>query len=545
MRPLLVTVTLLFVTAVFSGCVTQDGDDDKETETTTDIPAAWPAHALALEGPHAGDDHDHRDPAHHRNVSTPNFRQIGWDPLETDHHGKTSGSYICGDVSESADRRLGVVHSHLSDVAIVVVDLTDPTAPVKVGELVLPNTFIYDVAITPDSEYAVLATSDASSQDERPFRTDTPTDGSVDARYRDRFDGRPYFIDACTGAANPVAMAAQALMQGPLDAAPFSAGLVLVGLDDPAALEVLDFTPTPVPGAHSVFATQVGGTYHVLGSIVNLQHESSYFQFVTIEPLPTGPKLVSQSTYRPAPSTEGEKAYINGHVDGWIQEHPGTGDVLAYLADWDGGLVIVDLNDPTMPKELGRWTNYKGQEATEIYNDDSGSIHSARPLDMLWDDRHYTIIGQEVVGRPTDTPTGVTYIMDTTDPTDPQPVSAWTLPVDPTWDEGILQYSTHYVDLFQEARILFVTMYHGGVWAVDLANVTSPQSVGVFLPAEAPPNPPGDLYYQYDWAPTVLEAETIDEDTLVVWDGGSGVYTVDYLHDVTVPDVEEWDVALD
>ena len=518
-RLLTLSAVSLLLVGTLAGCLNKPavGDDEDEGPPAPVVPVDWPSLALPF-----GEAHDHLDATHHENLSTPNFEVVGWDPLITEHHGRTSGSYMCGDVSEGDDRTIGVVHSHLSDVAFVVVDLTDPAAPTMLGELVMANTFIYDVAVTPDARFVALATSDPSQEDEPPF-----------------FAGKAVFRD-CQGETHPVPVAPR--VQGPLDDAPLASGVVLVDLVDPAAPEIVDWTPMPLLGAHSVYATEIDGTYHILGAATNLEHHGSFFQFITIDTLPTGPKMVVQSTYRPAPPTEGEQPRINGHVDGWIQKHPVTGMVVAYLADWDGGLVIVDLSDPKVPREIGRWTNYAGQPATTVYGDDSGSVHTAVPMYTTWDDRHYTFIGQEVVGAPSNTPTGVIYIIDTTDPSDPHPVGAWTLPVEAKWG-ATLMFSTHYVTLFEESRMLFVTMYHGGVWAVDVSNVTAPDTRGVFLPTNVSPKPPGDLYSAYNWAPTVLEAEAIGPDLLAVWDGGSGVYTVRWAPDVVVPDVPEWPVT--
>ena len=106
-----------------------------------------------------GDGHDHNDPAHHGGLSTPNFEVLGWDPLVTDYHGATSGDYFCADLGSLDGRQIAVSHSFNSDVALVVVDVTEPARPVFLGELVLPRTHVWDVAMLPDASYAVLATS--------------------------------------------------------------------------------------------------------------------------------------------------------------------------------------------------------------------------------------------------------------------------------------------------------------------------------------------------------------------------------------------------
>jgi len=59
------------------------------------------------------------------------------------------------------------------------------------------------------------------------------------------------------------------------------------------------------------------------------------------------------------------------------------------------------------------------------------------------------------------------------------------------------------------------------------------------------PEPPGDLYAQYNWTPTVLEVEAMGNNTVTVWDGGSGVYTVQFDPTRPAPAVAEWPVQFE
>jgi hypothetical protein len=156
--------------------------------------------------------------------------------------------------------------------------------------------------------------------------------------------------------------------------------------------------------------------------------------------------------------------------------------------------------------------------------DGIGNYHEAFPLNTTWDGRHYTFVGQEILAHPSKTASGLVHVIDTTDPAAPHRVASWTLPVDVHWDDSLV-FSTHYVDVFE--RTLFVAHYHAGVWAVDLSDLGSSDmlpAVGVFVPANTPPNPPPDR--SYDWTPTIMDANVLDNGDVVVWDATSGVYTV-------------------
>jgi hypothetical protein len=528
---------VLLLAIVSAGCLSGNERDDDEGPTTPVVPEGWAARAL----PHAGD-HDHDDRAAHRELSTPNFRVLGWDPLITDHHGTTSGDHLCGAVATEGDRRLAVVHSFGTDVAFVLADVTDPVAPVKLGEFVLKRAHTYDVAITPDGRYVALATNPRTGgSDEGPVDLHTllrgeaahapPALGAVPPRLEWR--------DACTGAVTVIH-----------EELPLASGVVLVDITDPMAPAFADFEPTPYLGPHSIHAARTGdGTLWILASITNLVHQASYFQFFTIQELPAlGAQLAAAGTveaqYVGADTTT---PLTNGHVDGFIQTHPATGEDIAYLANWNGGLIVARIEAPGVVTTIGAWNDYTFNPADPAPSGMTGQIHSTLPLPTLWNGRHYTVVGQEVVSRPAGRPTGQMILMDTTDPTDPVPVARWTLPHDPGQWSGperpgeALLFSTHYPAVINET--LFVSMYHGGVWAVDLGSGHWPElpTIGVFVPdGESPLPPDGDLRLLAHWAPLVLDVVATPEGRLVVWDSLSGVYVVEFDPAMEIPAPEPW-----
>ncbi|HWH07665.1 MAG TPA: hypothetical protein VNX21_00600, partial [Candidatus Thermoplasmatota archaeon] len=124
----------LLLALALAGCVTPAAQDGLGSSAAP-VDASWAVRAL----PH-GDDHDHFDIAQHQGLSTPNFRVVGWDPLVVDAKGQTAGGYLCGETATTEDgRQLAVVNSFVTDVVFVVMDVTEPAAPRKVGEFVLEN----------------------------------------------------------------------------------------------------------------------------------------------------------------------------------------------------------------------------------------------------------------------------------------------------------------------------------------------------------------------------------------------------------------------
>ena len=510
----------LLIVAALAGCV-GDGPDDPDPPADADpVQPAWAARAVTDLS--KDERHVHGDPTHHEGFTTPNFEILGFDPLVTDYHNRPAGGTYCGTVAETDDRRLAVYHSFTTDVAIMVIDLTDPADPELVGELVLPFTHVYDATVTDDGLFAVLATSP----------TDTGPDfppGYV-AGLSPTYTVRPMWRDACGNES-----------YGPETNLPYASGIVLVDLTDPTAPAVADYEPQPILGAHSVSAATIDGTTYVAASTTNLVHATSYFVFYTLNTIPVAglPSLVPYGTftaqYPDAGAIEQDLLFqLNGHVDATVHKHPVTGQVVAYLANWNGGMVTIELAGAGNIQPLGYWQDYDASKGSEM----TGQWHSVRPLDGLRDGRHITLFGQEIGGRPSLRPTSLALLMDTTDPANPTPLARWTLPVDVQWDGGAM-WSTHYIDLVNDT--LFVSLYHGGVWAADASEEHWPNlpSIGAFVPNAAPPDLPVALYA--DWDPLVMEVNHLNDGTLVILDGTSGVYTVRFTpDDPRVPPVAPW-----
>lgn len=533
-------LVLLAFAASISGCL-----DPSALLGANEAPPAlaWAAEAdWALRALPQGDGHDHGNRSHHRNLSTPNFEVVAYDPLVTDYHGSTSGAYYCGEIPRGSapTGAIAWVNTFNTDVAMVGLDVSDPANPRKVGELVLERAKVYDLSVTPDGKYVVLGTSSFNVRD----GPDAPRNATAT-------------LLAPRGAALPCAQRGVGPMAlAPPSPFPYAMGVVLVDVSDPTNPTIVDYAPQPNYGVHSIFTTTVDDRTLVLASNVNGVTTAGAATGTPVPPLPVGSlhpvsyfsffeivegQLELRSVYRPPPSNPQREPIRNGHLDGTIQKHPLTNQTLAYLADWDGGLSIVDITDVSEPRPLGRWTEYRfGQEAPFGDSTVSGSIHNAVPMEGLWKDgRHYTILGQEVTSRPRDTPTGQIFVIDTTDPAQPTWVSSWTLPVDLVWTDRLL-FSTHYYLL--QGETLVVTMYHGGMWAVDLSNIAEPRTVGVFVPDRDSPAPPPDSLVETHGSPSLMEVLPGPDGTLVTFDDESGAYVLRFHRDVRVPPVAEWPI---
>jgi hypothetical protein len=517
MQRLLLAVALTVLP--LAGCLDSGGGSSKAPLAPV-LDEGWAERAVTSSK--IDEKHDHSDPTHHEGFTTPNFQILGHDPLVNDYHGRPAGGTYCGMVAETEERTIAVYHSFTTNVVLHVVDLSDVTNPELVGILVMPLTHVYDVSVTADGMFAVLATTPKTDLPETP-PTLLGLPGA--ATYTDRI----LFIDAC---GNEYA--------GPEENLPFSNGIVLVSLADLTKPTIVDYDPQPVLGVHSVSVETIDGTTYIAGSTTNLVHGASYFVFYTLENLPVvgttmQPYGTFSAQYPIADVPDPQRTPLtSGHVDATLQKHPITGQILAYLSNWNGGLVIVELAGLGQVQAVGHWTDYDPSKGSSM----TGQWHSARPMYELRDGRHITLFGQEIGGRPAERPTSLALLMDTTDPTNPHPLARWTLPVDPNWDGGAM-WSTHYLDLVGDT--LFISLYHGGVWAADAREQHWPNlpSVGVFIPNAAPPDQPVALYA--DWDPLVMEVNHLADGTLVILDGTSGAYTVRFTeNDPRVPPVAGW-----
>jgi hypothetical protein len=383
----------------------------------------------------------------------------------------------------------------------------------------MDQTHVYDLAITPDFRYVLLATSPL---------------GSLDNVNKALAEGPPLlatFRDACTGEERPV--------YGPEAGLPFASGLVLVDISNPRAPNAIDFRMFPYLGGHSVSVSMVGNRPIILTSVANIPGQLSYYVFLEILETPAGGKLNLVSVYQDLPlSAQGqvEMALVTNH-DGTIHKHPITGEYIAYLSYGNWGLVLVNVDDPSNPRYLGRIVPW---DHVPKADPGSGYIHEAVPIDEVWDGKHYTFVGDECGGHPVGTPTCLAYAIDTTDPTNPKIAGAWTLPHDVAWTAG-LQFSLHYLGYYN--KTLFATVYHGGMWAIDVSKLTtgtptSLPSIGVFMPPNVSPKPPAG--YLVGYSPRVNDLNVFPDGVLVVYDAWTGLYTVRFHDSNPAPPPEPW-----
>lgn len=515
-RSVLVAI-LLALPAVVAGCLSSVPDVLPGDKAASLAPTWYEAALVHDEG------HNHTDIREHQNLSTPNFHLVGYDPLATDHYGgKPAYGYGCGGVATRADGRvLDVVNAFQDDLTFVLVDVTDRAKPTKVGEFYAKGMGSYDADLTPDGKYVVLAFDQ---------QTRLPAGGLVAEAPQLGFRG------ACADNQD-VRLAL------PMDAV-VTAGIVLVDVSDPAHPQFADWDPLPGRNLHSVSTASIDGVTWVMGSVLGGAprppgspvstglHQLSYFVFDNIEQTPLGTKLVRVTTYNTPPATmSGGDAPVtipvrNGHTDVSMMKHPKDQKTYAYIADWEGGVLIVDMSNPQAPQLVSQWVP---SHALGVNPNGDGpcyltAIHEVLAAPAMWDGHHYLFAGQECPFK-TDlhTPGGHVFVLDDTDPADLKYVGEWHLPADTGVWTTEYQASPHYLALVN--RTLFISDYHAGIWAADVSTpeaLKSPPSIGVYLPTVTSPFMPEEN----GAIPMDEQVDALPDGTLLVNEDTTGFYVL-------------------
>lgn len=254
---------------------------------------------------------------------------------------------------------------------------------------------------------------------------------------------------------------------GQPDPAQDQRGVYIVDLADLSNPAAVGFFYPPTRGAHTItYYEHEGRELLMVNSYDFLPDPSLHLPIPGLGANPIAHRVFLTEFVRgPAPhlevlgqySTLAEFAPGETHFphDTHVQVHPVTGDLLLYVAYWDLGCILLDIDDPANPVEVGRLTDFQPSQ--------HNSVHFCRPAEELVDGVHVTVTEPEL--GPTEE-TGVYAVFDTTDPANPQRLGYWELPGDIVITEG-LNFSPHNFDL--ENGRMYLAHYHGGVWVVDLS----------------------------------------------------------------------------
>lgn len=211
------------------------------------------------------------------------------------------------------------------------------------------------------------------------------------------------------------------------------------------------------------------------------------------------------------------------YYQGWSHDmvttlDPVTHKSTMYVASWDAGLRIVDINDPSHPVELGGWNDFpEGHEgnlhtvATDWIGGRSITVGSVEVGFALVGGLHYA----------THTDHSIVYVWDTTDPAHIKLLGFWENPEGKPADRAEAdgsEGSTHNLQL--EGGRVYLAHYDMGVFVLD---VSTPE-------AQA-----GPALLAYHKEPDDVVWDVVLNDGILYSAGSQGVIALHYLPDVEGP----------
>ena len=309
-------------------------------------------------------------------------------------------------------------------------------------------------------------------------------------------------------------------------------GVSAVDISDPANPREVGFWADPQDfGSHTVAAGVIGGTQYVfsLAAGVNiLRYEAGAFtlvgKYVTADQL-TLVDAAGMAAGDPGPGAGQTYALraLYGH-DMTFFDDPVTGKPLLLVAYAYDGFKVVDLTQPSAPVTVARWL----PPSDSPHRPYTHSVAAERlPSGQL-----LVVVGSETFEAPNQDVASPLWVLDATDAvagppltSGPEHLSTWRNPGGAA--AGHLGLSVHFFRL--QDGVLYVSHYHGGVWAIDLrtpGTQAAPPVLGYLMPI--PPNaiePPKEccIGFDLDGAPMVFDAAVKD----------GTVYAADIIQGVT------------
>ncbi len=256
-------------------------------------------------------------------------------------------------------------------------------------------------------------------------------------------------------------------------------GLTVWDVSDPRRPEELSFFPVEGAGIHRF---DFDGRYAYLSASM-AGYQNNIVLILDLQD-PRRPKEVSR-WWMPGQWIEG------GEVPSWGSRGVGChhplrfGDRL-YVGYMHGGIVILDVSDLSQPRLVGQYD----------YHPAFASIsHTFARMPFKLGGRDIAVVVDEQPSkpRPGHVPAFM-WIFDVTDETSPKPISTYAMSAEETpWrdpgPEFPARFGAHQCHERMTGSLAYVAWFRGGLRIVDLADPTTPQTVGHYIPSPGPGQP--------------------------------------------------------
>lgn len=292
----------------------------------------------------------------------------------------------------------------------------------------------------------------------------------------------------------------------------YAAGLRIFDLTNPAEPRQIGYMPVEGLGVHRVWYD--GGRYAYASALIDGYVDHILLVIDLADP--TAPREAGR-WWIPGMWHDG------GETPGWTRRyalhHPVVADGVAYCAWRDGGMTLLDVRDPTAPKLISHhnWSPPFG-----------GNTHVCLPLP----DRHLVIALDEAMldnGADVDKHA---WVIDVRDKAHPVNIATFPTPLEQNYRGVGGHFGPHNVHenrsgSWQRSDIVFATYQNAGVRVVDIANPFRPQEVAWFVPPR--PEPGQDaagapkLFHSYGSSDVFVDAQGL----MYICDFSTGLYIVD------------------
>lgn len=293
----------------------------------------------------------------------------------------------------------------------------------------------------------------------------------------------------------------------------FTAGIRVFDIKDPANPRDIGFMPVDGKGVHRIWWD--GGRY-AYASVLATGFTDHIFSVVDMND-PIHPVEVGR-WWVPGMWTAGgeEPTWPTGR---WALHHAVVANDIAYCGWRDGGLILLDVSDPTRPTLIGERTWYPQL---------GGGMHSGLPLP----DKGLCLVPDEAIADQCADGLKRIWVVNVEVPSNPVTISTFPVPHERDYVAKGGHFGPHNVhenrqESFQSSDLIFATYQNAGVRVVDLTNPFAPREVGHFVP------PPPTAWTDYrPNRPRVVKTADVyvsREGIVYITDfGGGGLHILEY-----------------
>lgn len=253
----------------------------------------------------------------------------------------------------------------------------------------------------------------------------------------------------------------------------WSAGMAVYDLADPFEPQRIGFWDSTGKGVHRI--VYEGGRYAYVSATPD-GFTGRIWIIVDLDD-PHRPKEVGRWWW-PGQWEAGGEAPTWPAGEDWNTHHAMVHGDRAYVGLWDGGMVILDIGELAAPRLLAH-----------LNWDEGGDTHTCLPLPG----RNLVVVTDEATSDGCDGPPHMVRIVNVQDETNPLVLAICPEPVGDYCHRG-LRFGAHCLHenrpgSYRSAELVFVTYFNAGLRVYDLADPTSPVEIASYEP-QCPPGQP-------------------------------------------------------